>query len=394
MLQLIDKPRDAVAWDRFSELSLLAQESDAYRYVHLRDLYSQSFALPIPSEPDVALEPGVLIFVNGAYCPAISQVPKPIIALPLSQAFKTYGAFLKPRLQRLLKDELDPFAALNIAYSTEGLFLYLPPNTLCETPLKILHFIDAKEPSLMCPRIHVFAGKGSCAKLSFSQKIPTEHLWANSFIDFALDEGASITLDALHDQHEGAHDFLALRGTLKSGSLLRYCGATNGGATSRHDYSIRLQGERAEAALNSVWGLSGKRQHHAYVRMEHQEPFCRSLQKFKGMLRDSARSSFEGKIYVHQKAQKTEAFQSNKNLLLSEQATVYSKPNLEIFADDVKASHGSTIGQLDAEQLFYLTARGLPEALAKKLLIRGFGQEITDLMGDLQMREEALEAVS
>lgn len=394
MLQLTLKPKDEAAWNRFVELQTLALEGEPYRYIHLHALYHHPFTLPPFSQPDVAQEMGVLVFVNGIYCPAISQVPKPVIALPLSEALKTYGAFLKPRLQKLLKDELDPFAALNAACSAEGLFLYLPPNVICQTPLKILHFIDAKEPSLLCPRIHVFAGKGASAKLLFSQKITVANVWANSFIDFALDEGASITLDSLHDQHAEAHDFLALRGTLKSSSVLRYCGATNGGATSRHDYSIRLLGEGAEAALNSVWGLQGKRQHHAYVRMEHLEPSCRSLQKFKGMVRNSARASFEGKIYVHQKAQKTEAFQANNNLLLSDLATVYSKPNLEIFADDVKASHGSTMGQLDAEQLFYLTARGLPRALAIKLLERGFGQEITDLMGDPQMREEALEVVS
>jgi Fe-S cluster assembly protein SufD len=166
---------------------------------------------------------------------------------------------------------------------------------------------------------------------------------------------------------------------------------TNGAATSREDYLIRLQGEAAEAYLYGVWTLDGNRQHHVNICLDHQEAACTSLQKFKGILSDTSRSSFEGKIYVHPQAQKTQAYQMNNNLVLGERAAAYSKPNLEIFADDVKASHGATIGQIDPEHLFYLQARGISAHMAQMLLVQGFKNEIIDLIPHFHLREEAMQ---
>lgn len=391
MLQLMDKPRCIKTWERFLELGLPTKESEVYRYVRLKELYSQPFHLPQPWKGTLKGEAGTLVFVNGAYAQALSHAPKPLVALPLSQAFKIYGNFLNPRIQKQLKEEKDPFAVLNGAYCTEGLFLYLPPKSRCETPLKIVHIIDQEgEPTLLCPRIHLFAGKEAAAKLSFFQKINSPHVWVNTVMDLALEEGATLSLTTLSNQQQAAHDFLALRATLKNQSVFNSYGVTNGGATSRQDYVIRFLGMQANASLYGMWDLKGNRQHHVNVLMDHQEPSCTSLQKFKGVITDASRSSFEGKIYVHQRAQKTEAYQMNNNLIVEGRASAYVKPNLEIFADDVKASHGATIGQLDQEQLFYLTTRGCPLNLARDLLIRGFTQEIIDLIDCPQIKKEAL----
>jgi Fe-S cluster assembly protein SufD len=395
MLQLTAKPRDIRAWERFLQIGLPTKEWEEYRYVKLKELYSHPFHSPQPNPLSSQSASETLLFLDGAYCPSLSHPPKPCIALPLSEAFKVYGSFLHPRLQRGLKEEKDPFAALNAAYFAEGLFLYIPPNTVCKTPINILHRISQMgEPTLLCPRIHLFVGKGAAATLLFSQKQSSEHVWSNAVIDLALEEGAALSLAILSKQGERAHDFLALRATLKSQSLFKSYEVTNGGGCSRHDYAIQLLGERANASLYGICDVKGKRQHHVNVLMDHQEPCCTSLQKFKGVVRDHALTSFEGKIYVHQKAQKTEAYQMNNNLLLSQGASAYSKPNLEIFADDVKASHGATVGQVDEEQLFYLTARALPLELARTLLIRGFFQEIIDLMEEPQAKKEALEVIA
>lgn len=154
---------------------------------------------------------------------------------------------------------------------------------------------------------------------------------------------------------------------------------------------VRLLGEGGEASLNGVWALKGHNQHHVHVLMEHHETYCTSMQKFKGVVQEQARSSFEGKIYVERKAQKTEAYQMNNNLILGKEASANCKPNLEIFADDVKASHGATIGQMDEEHLFYCKARGIPPHQAHALLVRGFVQEILDLFEEGALREKALE---
>jgi len=389
MLQLKDKPNNALAWERFLEMGLPSKDHEAFRYVHLKELFSHSFCLP-KSFQATSKHENALVFHNGSFRPDLSHLPTALIALPLSEAHKTYGNFLNARSHKLLKEEKDPFALVNGAYCTEGLFLYLPPKRIIEGTLHIIHTVDSfAEPTLFCPRVHFFAGKGASAHLTYRQKIPFAMSWSNFFIDFALEEGAHISFTNLSEQHTGAHDFLALRATLKERSLFKSFAVATGAATSRQDYVIRLQGEGANASLYGVWDVKQERQHHVHVEMDHHQPFCTSLQKFKGVARDTARTSFEGKIYVHPQAQKTEAYQMNNNLVLSGLASAYSKPNLEIFADDVKASHGSTIGQLQEEQLFYLAARGVPLEKARSLLIRAFCQEIIDLLEDPHLREEA-----
>ncbi len=393
MLQLKQNPTNIEMWDRFLKLGLPGKESDLYRYVRLKDLYSQEYQLPGAFEGQILESNDTLVFVNGTFCPHLSTVPKPWIALPLSVARKTYGQFLNPRLQ--LKEEQDPFAILNGACFSEGLLLYLPPKSHAEKPLKIVHLTHSlEEPALMCPRIHIFAGKDSQGSLHFSQKLTVAHAWANSFIDIALDERANLSFTHLNEQHESAHDFLAVRATLKNRSHFKSFSCTNGGATSRHDYQVRLTESDAEAYLYGVWDLKGARQHHVNVLMQHVEPNCVSLQKFKGVVRESSRSSFEGKIYVNKEAQKTQAYQMNHNLVLDERASAYVKPNLEIFADDVKASHGATVGQLDAEHLFYLRSRGMTQEEAYALLVRGFTREIVESLETPELKQEALAILS
>lgn len=395
MLELLDKPRNSQAWNRFLELGLPSKESEVYRYVRLKELYRHTYRLPTHSTPNFTPQEGTLLFVNGSYCEELSRPPKGVIALPLSKAFITYGTFLKGRIATLLKQERDPFAALNGAYFQEGLFLYIPPKYSCEIPLKVMHLIDeVSEPALLAPRIHLFAGKEASAKLLLSQEIDHSHMWLNTFVDLALEERASFRLTTTSWTEKSSYSLFALRATLKKGSRFESCSSTNGGAVSREDYCVRLIGEGAEAALYGVWALKEHRQHHVNVFMEHQEPHCTSLQKFKGALHDRSYSSFEGKIYVHQKAQKTQAYQMNNNLILGEKAAANSKPNLEIFADDVKASHGATTGQLDEEQLFYLTTRGIPTAVARHLLVQGFTGEILDQIQDIKTRQKAYEKLS
>ena len=193
---------------------------------------------------------------------------------------------------------------------------------------------------------------------------------------------------ALCGEHRLAWHLDAFRATLKRDSYLKTVSVTEGGMTVRNDYRITLAGENAEALLNGIWMLSDKREAHANIFIDHQAPICRSFQLFKDVLTDFSRSSFEGKIMVRQAAQKTEAFQLNNNLLLNDHAHADSKPNLEIFADDVKASHGATFGQLDPDQLFYLKTRGFSDETAKNLLIYGFCEQVIELIPILSLRQE------
>ena len=209
-------------------------------------------------------------------------------------------------------------------------------------------------------------------------------------IDIALDEGSSLEHSLYLEFPKKAWGFTAVRATLKKQSALDCINASTGSKAARQDYRVTLLGEEADAKISGLCWLEENHQSHAHVLVEHIAPNCRSNQFFKSALSGISQSSFTGKIFVGQKAQKTQAYQLNNNLLLVEGPIAYSKPGLEILADDVKASHGATMTQLSSDQLFYLKTRGLSEETAKTLLVLGFCKEILDRMSCQSIREKAL----
>lgn len=389
------------AWERFTALGLPTRQLEVYRYVRLlRHLYEGTYLGPKPTTltaqqvlPHVAREcrSSYLVFVNGVFEPHLSDTselhPKISIA-DLEQASHSYGAFLHNSWTQGLKEETDPLAALNAALHPKGIFIYVPPQCVSDVPLQVLHFVDGEQ-LLALPRVQIIVGKES--NLTYVSE--TIHLSgagtvSNQVCDLTLEENAQVHLVQISRRlpTDGWH-FDAIRARLKRHSQLKVVSFTDGAMTVRTDYRVLLTGEGADACLNGVWMLDEKREAHANVLIEHQAPHCRSNQLYKGVLADFSRSSFEGKILVQRPAQKTEAYQLNNNLLLSDKANADSKPNLEVFADDVKASHGATVGQLDDEQLFYLQTRGIWAAEAKNLLVAGFAKEVVDLISVPSIRE-------
>ena len=211
--------------------------------------------------------------------------------------------------------------------------------------------------------------------------ISGDHYFINHVSDFSIEEESHVRFTQnLSETPTAVWHLDATRAILKKNSSFHAFAVTNGSETVRTDYKVTLIGENAESSLNGLWMLQDKLEFHTHILFDHQAPNCRSRQLFKGVLDDFSKSSFEGKILVRKIAQKTDAFQLNSNLLLNDYTNASSKPNLEIFADDVKASHGATFGQLDDEQLFCLRSRGINEFEAKNLLIFGFCKEVIDLI--------------
>lgn len=385
------QPVRAKAWDHFLELGLPSRKTEAYRYLRMRQFFSHQYTAsrPTPLELDQIApyilpecKQSVLVFVNGHFDSTLSNIealPKKIVLSPLKEAMKTYGSFLNNQWAKSIKEETDPFAALNTALHPEGAFLYLPPKTIVETPVQILHLLHTEgEPMAAMPRTHLFVGAQSQIDLYSTQATISGNTWfVNGTFECTIEEEAHVKYtQAYFDEPLEAWHFESFRASLKRNSTLNTISATDGGAGLRLDYRVGLGGENAEALLNGAWFLNGKKEAHTHVVMDHQAPYCRSMQLYKGVVNDFSRSSFEGKILVRQPAQKTEAFQLNNNLLLSDRASADSKPNLEIFADDVKASHGATVGQLDKEQLFYMKTRGFSLIDAQKILVTGFCKEV------------------
>lgn len=383
------------AWDQFLTLGLPSRQTELYRYIKVRHLFSQPYEWAPESKltadqiaPYIQPEcrQSLLVFVNGDYCASLSNttaIPAQVSVSTLQEAVQTYGAFLNNHWTKSLKEEDDAFAAINGALHRKGAFLYIPPKTVIEAPIQILHIVDVENQLCMAaPRLNIFVGAQSQAVFCATQKnFSANGYFVNQVVELVLEENSNVQYaQLLCDEHPAAWHFDALRATLKRNATLKTICVTEGSMTVRTDYRIALIGENAEVLLNGVWMLRDKREAHVNVFIEHQAPNCRSFQLFKGVLNDFSRSSFEGKIMVRRPAQKTEAFQLNNNLLLSDHAHADSKPNLEIFADDVKASHGATVGQLDQEQLFYMKTRGFDDAAAKNLLVFGFCDQVIEMI--------------
>ncbi|HNA61799.1 MAG TPA: Fe-S cluster assembly protein SufD [Rhabdochlamydiaceae bacterium] len=382
------------AWDHFLELGLPDKTDEAFRYVPLKRLYDLNLechgpALPTRAEILESIYPecreSYLVFINGTFIPELSDLtalPKKVVVLPIVDAMRSYGPFLQGRWSKILKEELDPFAVLNLAIHPKGVFFYVPPKTSIQTPIQALYLSQG---DLSVCRTHLFLASQSEVEWVSTVKGSGVH---NTMLDVVLEDGAQCKHLDVSSEGEGWH-LNYLRGSLKRDSRLHHLGVTRGSRITRHSLRATLLGENSDALLQGIWQLGNKSQIHNHVEVQHAAPHAKSLQKFKGILSDYAQSSFEGKIYVKPVAQKTEAYQLNNNLLLSDFAIAYAKPNLEIFADDVKASHGATVSQLDEDELFYLKSRGIDELSAKKLLIEGFINEMTSQITIPSVREAA-----
>jgi Fe-S cluster assembly protein SufD len=356
------------SWGRFCELGWPQPKQEAFQYIPLKHL-----EIPKAGVPGVAISgsdhPFRIVFVDGFFSEEQSRVGKGIVCLSLDQAMRPYGIFLQNRIARTMKEETDPFAALNGAFQGKGIFLYVSPKV--EAKLSIEQLFTKEQ--MASPRVMLYLGRG--AKLEIQQRAG-EAFFCNSHFDAVLDENAELIFrDA---PSTTGTLFQSIRASLKRNSRFAAHLYSEGTSLARTSLRVQLLEENSEALLQGLWRLDESRQCHIHATIEHLAPHTRSRQHFKGILKGRSRSSFEGKIYVHPTAQKTEAYQLNNNLLLSDEAAAYSKPNLEIFADDVKASHGATIAQLNAEDLFYLRSRGLSLSDAQQCLIDGFCRELIE----------------
>jgi Fe-S cluster assembly protein SufD len=355
-------------WDRYQEIGW---PKEAFQY-----LPAKSLSFPAPAEPAApTLAPYhtyQIVFSDGHFSPEHSRLPSGVVCLPLDEAIRSYAIFLQNRTSRALKDECDPLALLNGAFQGRGCFLYIPPKMKIEEPIALLQLFSAEK--MASPRIVLYVGSQS--EMKIEQRCSAAH-FCNAHFDAQLDEGADLQYQSAFDSRS-SNFFQSIRASLKKNSRFAARFYSEGASSARISLRVQLLEENSEALLQGLSKLDSEKQNHIHALVEHLAPFTRSRQHFKGILSGKAKASFEGKIYVHPSAQKTEAYQLNNTLLLSDEAVAYAKPNLEIFADDVKASHGATIAQLDAEDLFYLRSRGLSLAEAKRWLVEGFCRELLE----------------
>ena len=376
----------------FSELGFPTVKQEAWRYTNVQPLIALPFRLADgrgTGETDVLANIFVqddaarLVFINGVFAPGLSSVknlPAGVRVANLSALTASGAADWCSQIGRSADYRRSGFVALNTAFLTEGAVVHVPPGCRITQPIHIVYASAAPDqPVISHPRTLIVLGAGSEASIIES------YAGANggTYLCNAVTEligGDDAVAHHYRVQREGAagHHVGTLAATLARGCNFTAHAVTVSGALVRNDVHVALDGEGAECVLNGLYLGAGNQHVDNSTEIEHLQPRASSTELYKGILDNASRAVFNGKIVVHKDAQKTEARQANRNLLLSPDAMVNTNPQLEIYADDVKCTHGSTIGQLDPDALFYLRTRGLGPEQARSLLRFAFASEIVN----------------
>ncbi len=363
------------AWNQLLKLNRKNSPSLIYDQLPMEEI-SQSFLTPLEEKETINLiedelipecRNSYLLFINGKLIPEWSKIPEGMVIQPIARAIRSYRSFLEERWKRELQKENDLLGLLNLTLDREGLFCYIPPQLSSTVQLLFYH----QGEKLFHPaRIHLYLGEKS--RINWIISPIGAHIHQFSF-DFALEKGAEINYIHYRGKGWSIEDSQI---TLKEESKCNYVTIDIGQAYRRvHAY---LLGKSASLNIQGLWHLKEEEKFCFHSKVVHQASATYSNQKLKGILSDSAQSHFEGTIQVASKADKSEAYQSSRHLLLGEKVLAKTEPKLEIYTDDVRASHGATSSQIQQAELFYLRSRGIEQEKAIQLLLYGFMAEIVD----------------
>jgi len=390
---------------RFAEVGFPTLHDEDWRFTNVAPLARLPFK-PVfaPVRTDVAFDDlnqfafgemkhRRLVFVDGHYCKGLT-LDRPadgkseLHVGSLRRALS--GGGVEEYLAHYAKRDDNPFAALNQAFFHDGAFIHIPPGQAVPEPVHLLFISTARETgTAVHPRNLIIAEAGS--RITVIESYVT--LGGAGYFTNAVTEifaGDRATLEHVKFQDEAADAFhlATIAGEFGRASNLRLHSFALGARLSRNNIRAKLAGEGLECILNGLYLARGEQLADHHMVVEHAQPHCASHEYFNGILDDKSRGVFHGRIYVHPVAQKTDAKQTNKNLLLSDDATADTKPQLEIYADDVKCTHGATVGQLNEESIFYLRSRGIPEKTARRMLIHAFAGEIIERVKCEPVREQ------
>ena len=333
-----------------------------------------------------------LVFVNGHFAEELSSPPRDagVIVQNLATAMVEHEELLKRFLAAEAPDESNPFLALNTAFFQDGAFVHIPRGRTVEQPIHLLFIATAQESgATFHPRNIILAGGRSQATVleSYVRTVDAAY-FTNTVTELMLEEGAVLEHCKFQDEGPSAFHMASIVARLgRRSNLISHSFAT-GAKLSRNNIRTHLAGEGVECILNGLYLTRDEQLADHHMIVEHAEPHCNSHEYFNGILKGRSKGVFHGRILVRQPAQKTDAKQTNKNLLLSNDATVDTKPQLEIYADDVKCTHGATGGQLNEEAIFYLRSRGVGAETARSMLVHAFAGEIIERIRYAPAREE------
>ncbi len=388
----------------FSVLGLPNRRQEEWRFTGLKGIKGEVFELPAAIAPRIDIAPWrvsdacLLVFVDGIFAADASEVgdlPDGVSISNLVLGATSGSEAVAQNLGSLAPLEQHPFAALNTALIADGAFIQVPAGMELDRPIQIVFVSGSEErATLSAPRILIVAEAESRATVVEQHIGNIGSSLSCPVTEIVIGEKAVLNHVVVQEEDLSAHHLAVRQMKLAAGS--RYFGQaiSLGGALARTDIGVVLEGENAEASLDGLYLVDGEQQADTHITVRHASPDCISHQLYKGILAGRAKAVFNGRIIVDQDAQKTDARQSNRNLLLSNDAVVNSNPQLEIFADDVRCTHGSTVGQLDEEAVFYLRSRGIGHDSAIQLLTLAFAGEILERIPVVEVRERLERAVA
>ena len=379
--------RDVKDRMRFAELGFPTPRDEDWRFTSVKPITELDFTAATVDH-NASLEGSVfteidgpkLVFVNGHFSSDLSIVN----GLPEGIEIRNLSA---GDCSELTKDE-EAFGVLNAATYTDGPFIHVADNVKFERPVRVYYLSTGKKGATANIRGYIHAGVNSHLTILESWEGENAGYFNNSNTELHAADNAHIEHVKFQNEHAEAFHIAGFRASMGRDAHVLHHSIALGGRIARNNLRAHLNGTGIEAVLNGLYiPRSGQLIDHHMV-VNHAQPHCDSHEYFNGILDGNARAVFHGRIHVHKGADKTDAKQTNKNLLLSDDATVDTKPQLEIYADDVKCTHGATIGQMNAEQIFYLRARGLSEEAARRMIMHAFAGEIIERIECVTAREE------
>ncbi|HYX27738.1 MAG TPA: Fe-S cluster assembly protein SufD [Pyrinomonadaceae bacterium] len=403
--EVVRRANDEPAWlrdfriasfERFRQRGFPSVTEEEWKYTNIAPIAKADFAPVIhlngaaPTEMtmrELAYQEARVrfVFINGIFRRELSlmdEAPPGLTAIDLKEAAND------ARFAGVIRESLDQhgdapngFVALNNALFSGGLLLKLEPEVAVSGAIHLAFLatsVNGDRPAVS-PRVLVHAGKNCAATIieSYTSAGGSAYL-TNAVVDFQIDDSAQIQHYKVQRESAAGFHIAATNAVLGRAAKYKTTSINLGGAISRHNIEVLMDHEGAECAVDGLYMVEGSQHTDTHSVIDHASPHCTSRQIYKGILDGKSRAVFNGKVFVRHGAQQTDAQQTNKNLLLSKEAQVDTKPQLEIYADDVKCTHGAAVGQLDEDELFYLESRGINPSLARNMLTYGFAEEVIE----------------
>lgn len=377
------------AMEYFKRKGFPTRRDEEWRYTNINPMLKRNYTIKADdtvTEKEVkkylikGLDVNLIVIVNGSYSEELSKidVSENYYAGSLKRAFEEKRELVLEYYSKSYNKIEDSFTALNTALSTDGVFIHIQKNAVIEKPFLILNIAGSKTSEVLASTRNIIIAEpnAQATVIDLYHNIENNYSFSNALTEVFTKEGSTLKYYKIQNDGEKSHSINTVQARISRAADFDTFVITWGGEIIRNNLNSVLEGEGAECIMKGIYLSTGNSLTDNHTLVDHAVPNCHSNQTYKGISGGNSYGVFNGKIMVRKDAQKTNAYQSNKNILISDTASVNAKPQLEIFADDVKCSHGATTGQLNQEELFYLRTRGIGKEEATRLLLNAFLDEL------------------